>query len=212
MAKTAIATLVSTGFTATGLADALARVTDVPDSAEAVGRLQSIINGLCSIPLTDGRTLLTEAVKVNENIKTRASEARQIIGAYKLVTGFSDKLNGIGWHKAVKAARDALAAANITATGARIKTDAEKDAAKLIDAAADLQEEALLNDPEGALGKTLKEYAVAAAQKMAWNDANATADRIYKTKGAGFCIMLVEALTERATRPTVEEQPLKVAE
>mgnify|MGYP001575280843 CR=1 FL=1 len=200
--------LVSTGFTATGLADALARVTDVPDSPEAQSRLQAISGGLSALPLTEGRKLLTEAVKAsqdNPTVKVRASECRQIYGAFKVVVGFDKALVNIGWHKAVSLARNALEEHNLKADGGRLKSDAEKAADKLAsNMAKPLAAEILAAGPdavkdEGRMAEITTKATQSAISNMIGNEVQAHAERIVKAKGAKYAAMLSEKLLDVLT-------------
>ena len=200
--------LTSTGFTASGLADALVRVTDVPDSPEAQSRLQAIIGGLSALPLTEGRKLLTEAVKAsqdNPTVKVRASECRQIYGAFKVVVGFDKQLVSIGWHKAVGLARAALEEHNLKADGGRLKSDAEKAADKLAsNMVKPLAAEILAAGPdavkdENIMASITTKATQSAISNMVANEVQAHAERIVKVKGAKYAALLSEKLLDVLT-------------
>lgn len=201
--------IVSTGFTASGLADALVRVTDVPDSPEAQSRLQAIIGGLSALPLTEGRKLLTEAVKVHKPtdaeygvVKVRASEARQIYGAFKCILGFDKALVNIGWHKAVSLARKALDEHNLKADGGRLKSDAEKAADKLAsNMVKPLAAEILAAgaEAEGRMTEIAAKATTQAIGNMMTNEVQAHAERIVKAKGAKYAALLSEVLLDVLT-------------
>ena len=194
------------------MADALARVTDVPDSPEAQSRLQAIIGGLSALPLTEGRKLLTEAVKVHKPtdaeygvVKVRASEARQIYGAFKVVVGFDKSLVNIGWHKAVSLARKALDEHNLKADGGRLKSDAEKAADKLAsNMAKPLAAEILAAGPEAVkdvakMAELTTKATTQAIGNMLNNEVQAHAERIVKVRGAGYAALLSEKLLDVLT-------------
>ena len=124
------AAIKATGYTATGLADALMRVTDVPHTGEAVSRVEQIMQGLGNIPFKDASRLLSDAAKGAKDtaqastVKVRCSEARQILGAVK----FGAFVVKAGWKQAVEDARKCLKDAGIKPNGEKIPTEEERQA------------------------------------------------------------------------------------
>lgn len=208
----------ASGFTPEGLKNALLHVEDAPISSEQQARLQVILNGFDNLPLTESRTLLTAAVKCVEDkksaeyrsIKVKASEARAIVGAYKLVPEFKGQVKTLGWHKAVTAAREALTEHKLTADGSPVLTT-EQEAARsereakaaairmLADKAAkgevvSVSEEAVT---EMLQGLHQHEY-LAAIEKQAAG--------ILKVKGIDYSLKLAQELIQQAEKATTEAE------
>lgn len=193
----------ASGFTATGLADALQRVTEVAVTSEAQARVKVILDGLCNLTLSDGGKLLSEAVKAvkdtkaEKTVKVRASEARQIFGTVKARPEMREKIENAGWHGGVKLARDTLASMGIKWNLAKIQSPEERQAKQIASTAESIiQAEILAADGDdqrtiGQLAEMAKQKAAATltAEKVA-----AHANRIMKGEGKEYGIMLAEAL------------------
>ncbi len=200
------------GFTAVGLADALIRATDVPSTSEATARVRVILDGLCNLPMTEGRKLLSEAVKVYKpkegdkdpahlslykTVQVRSSEARQLYGAVKCIDGFHDSINDDGWIPAVSKARVALALRGIKADGAKIETPEQRQAKRETAAIVETLAESLVGvdtKDEAVVGKLAAEAADKARGKMFSDKINAHANRIMSAEGRDYGLALADAL------------------
>lgn len=121
----------SAGLTAQGAVDLLKGVSESTETQ--VAKMRTLIDSLSQMALPDGRSFLkavvastkaTKADKPDPVIKQRASEAGTLYGAVKLIPKFS--YEGMGWNRAVVAAREALKSAKIKADGNRVLSDVEQ--------------------------------------------------------------------------------------
>lgn len=201
MSKNTLAiAMAASGFTPTGLAQALKGIGEQVAEAE-VTRMNGIIKPLCNMALTDARAFLKDAVKSTKPtekdkpdhvVEQRAVECRKILGAVKLIPGF--KLDGMGWWKAYAAADRALKEHNIKPDGSPIKTDEEKAREALAE-----QEGKYFKEARAA-GKKLDEadlqrIAERAAKDVAEHAVNATAQRILN-QGRDFANKVVARLSD----------------
>ena len=182
------------GLTPTGLKDLLLAV-DTEASASTSARITTILNGLCNLPLTDGRNLLTETLKAdkeNKALKVRVSECRQVYGAVKLFDGFRAMVESksMGWSAAVSAARTKLASAKLKADGSQV-VSAEAKAAKQDHAFKAEVLAGLAEDTDAAKVAEILQSMPALKIKA---KAEAHALRIGKAEGESYCIALAEAL------------------
>lgn len=190
--------MASAGLTATGCADLLIRVGEAAPSAEEMTRCNAIIQPLMQMDLASARSLLTEAVKTEPDkksgrynvLKARASDARNIIGALKLVPGF--KLDGLGWNKGADAARLALKEHGITNSGATVETPEEKaaHARDTIEAELFTKHKAELQSGE----MTLAHLTELAAKQAVDAEVKKQADRIIEQKGKAYALLLAQTL------------------
>lgn len=192
------------GITPTGLKDLLLTV-DAEASKTTVARIKVILDGLCNLPLTEGRKLLTETAKVakgsseEKTVKTRVSECRQLYGAVKLIEGFRKAVEekGMGWSPAVSRARLELENAHIKPDGGPIKTPEMLAKARMEDQVKIMLEAEVIsadgNDQRtvGELAKHAREQAFEVLYKA---DVQAHAERIGKAKGKDYCLDLADAL------------------
>ena len=202
----------SAGLTPTGLKDLLLTV-DAEASATTKARIKVILDGLCNLPLTEGRAILKETAKEAKDtpqaktVKQRVSECRQLYGAVKLIQGFRDRVenDGLGWAPAVNAARQALEGANLKADGGRAESPEEKAAKALEKATQAVAAEMLAaNADETLTVNALMEAAKERARDQAVHArVKAHADRIMKAEGTLYGEMLANALLN--WEPTPEQ-------
>ena len=192
------------GLTPTGMADLLRNATGKASEEQAT-RLQSIIGPLCNMAFTDGRKFLSDTVastkatkddKPDAVVKVRASEAGTIYGAVKMLPGF--KTDGLGWHGAVTAAREALKAAGIKASGDKVLTDEQKATLAIAKVAQPIMAEMLVNPANGEMkaSEVAAQAQKLAAAKVAGSEVEQHAARIVKAQGADYGRLLIKALAQ----------------
>ena len=224
---------VAAGLTCQGAVDILRQIgTGTEDTTRLNALVKPMITGMA---FSDGLKFLSDVVastkvgpdgqastegKPDGNIKRRVSEVRQIYAACKMVPGFS--IEGMGYWKAYDAAKDALKARNIRASGATILTP-EQTAEKAIlkteqDVRAEL--EALPENAQRTVAQIKEEARKLAAQRVSDDAVVKHAERIVKSNGLDYATRLVAALTKaivateqeqaKAEQPEVQEQEQQV--
>ena len=198
------------GLTPTGLEDLLLTV-DAEASKTTVARIKVILDGLCNLPLTEGRSLLSETAKPHgaddaekqeyrktpkfRTVKQRVSECRQLYGAVKLIEGFRAMIEekSLGWASAVSAARIQLEGKNLKPDGGPVVSQSEREAKALKAARIEVLAERMTGNAEA--DKDLLATADAAARANLFKaEIEAHANRIGSVKGKDYCLALADAL------------------
>lgn len=202
------------GITTTGMADILRRV-DGDTTEDQAARVQAVVTPLLAMAFTDGRSFLTDTVKSTKATKegkadpvveVRASEARQILGALKMIPGYT--VAGKGWQAAVNASRAALKAAGIKASGDKVLTDAQQADKAIKAASVPLLAELMVSDlPDEAKVSRLAEIKAEAAATVANSEVSKHAARIVKGNGLDYARKLVISLALAITAAELAEVP-----
>src|SRR3990167_1786830 len=212
---------VAAGLTCTGMADSLRQVTGISDAA-ASARVKAVFDPLMQMAFSDGRKFLTDTVsstkptkeaKPDRVVEVRASEARQIYGALKMIEGFS--IEGLAWEAAYLKAKETLKAKGIRASGDKVLTEEQK-ALKAIASEQPTILAELMAAPENAERKASEIAAQAqrlASERVSESDVKKHAARIVKANGLPYAIRLygaleiaiAEAETEQTQETTVEQ-------
>lgn len=194
------------GLTATGLKDLLLHVEEAAPSAEQQARIRVILDGLGNLALADGRKLLTETVKLVKDkesaeyrtIKVKASEARSIFGAVRLVKGFREQAEKLGWHKAVTESRNVLIEHHLKADGGAILTEeqakAKAEAEAESNAIKELAERRKRGEQVAVSEEEVKKILESAHQQEYLNAIKEQAERLIKAKGTDYALKLAQEL------------------
>lgn len=194
----------ASGITPTGLADLLLQV-DSEASASTKARITVILDGLCNLPLTEGRKILTETAKQAKDtaqertVKQRVSECRQLYGAVKLLDGFRAMIEskGMGWSPAVSAARLHLEQKGIKADGGKIVSPEQRITnATEAHVSEAIKAELLVADANDTrtVGELAEHARTTANEKMFAERVTAHANRIMKAEGKDYGLALADAL------------------
>jgi len=195
------------GLTATGLTDLLLNV-DAEASSTAKARIKVILDGLCNVPLAEGRQILTEVTKTakgkptEQTVKQRVSECRQLYGAVRLIEGFRKGIedSNMGWSNSVSRARVELASAGLKANGDRIKSKDEIKAEKAVKVMTATLAENLIGVDTSDEGR-VAEIAQTSAERANLLGASAgmvkaQAERIVKAYGMAYAVALSDAIVD----------------
>lgn len=216
--KDITAVIRASGLTPVGLKDLLLKVAEGPASP----RIKVVLDGLCNLPLTEGRKLLTQTVtdakpkdkaarrtdRVFRTLQVRVSECRQLYGAVKLVEGFRQKVADIGWHDSIMQAREALEIRNIKADGGPILTKeqvaAKREGSAIKEQLAEQLVGVNVND-EAAMHAAASRAVTAARDGMQASKIKAHAERIIKADGHAYALTLADYII--AWEPAEVKQP-----
>ncbi len=203
------AAIQAAGITPTGMIDLLLRASTAEASNEAKARVKVILDGLCNLPLTEGRALLKETAKTakgtpNEKvIRVRVSECRSLYGAVKLLPDFRAKAESAGWHNAVGQAREALEAANLKPDGGQITTPEQRAAKQEQNAMFEILAENMVGvdtRDESKVAEIVRESAETARNVLAQKAVLAHADRLCKAYSPEYITALIDAMMNWAPK------------
>ena len=206
----------SAGLTPTGLADLLLNV-DAEASASAKARITVILDGLCNLPLQDGRKILTETAKLGkgtpteQTVKQRVSECRQLYGAVRLIEGFRKGIEeaGMGWSNAVSRARVELAEKHLKANGERVKTPEQVQAARVKANVLEIMAENIgddIGDANARAESAARVEAQLATVGRSQETVNKHAARLVKDHGMDYAVAVSDAIVA-LYNATITEDP-----